>query len=294
MDEETLIITMREAMVCKLQNVTSNEVSAMDVDLIKSSKDLLRRFALHEIELNKQVRDKSDLSSVNVDKACNLLLSTLKWRSKFAIHDIKDSDFPREFYQMDLFSYALHRKEKVLMIFVRASKYRPISSDTRDLFIRGIIHEVEKRIKQYEKEYPRGIADLRTIITLDATDIGYNNIDIQLIISIISIVNYHFPSIVESIYLYAIPWFARYLVPIIIKAIPEYIGSKVKAVSKGEAVKLIGHLLPERMGGDSSIKPCLEVPSTTLYFKEWVKKCHLSPSDQKKMRDYVNSEIIQP
>lgn len=294
MDEEALITSMRQAMVYKLQEVKSNEVSAIDIDSVRSSNDMLRRFALHEIQLNKQVRDKSDLSLINIDKACNLLINTLKWRCKFAIHEIKDSDFPREFYQMDLFSYSLHRKEKVLMIFVRASKYRPISSDTRDLFIRGIIHEVEKRIKQYEHEYPRGIADLRTIITLDATDIGYNNIDIQLIISIISIVNYHFPTIVDSIYLYSIPWFARYLVPIIIKAIPEYIGSKVKAISKGEAVNLIGHLLPERMGGQSTIKPSLEVPSTSLYFKDWVKKCHLSPNDQKKMREYVNSEIIEP
>lgn len=289
MEESNLIDQMRSKMIQVLES-KSTDVSTMDIDSIKNSRDLLRRFALSTS--NSSSNEADNLQSVNIDKACDQLLKTLKWRKEFGIHEIKDSDFPREFYKLNLFSYSLDTSEKTLIIFVRASKYKSISNDTRDLFIRGIIHEIEKKINQFELDYPRGIMNFRTVIVLDATNIGVSNIDLQLLISMFSIINNHYPSIVEQIYLYSIPWFARYLVPILLKALPESIGSKIKQISKSEAETTIGHLLPKFMGGSSSINPSLEIPENSLDLKEWIKKCTLCSSDQKKMNDYIGSVSV--
>lgn len=290
MEETYLIDQMRSKMLQILESNQENQVSPMDIDLIKNSSDLLRRFAL--LTTNSTSFEESNLLNFDLNEACDQLMKTLKWRKEFGIHEMKDSDFPRELYKLNLFSYSLDKSANTLIIFVRASKYKSISNDTRDLIIRGIIHEIEKKINQFEKEYPRGIMDFKTFIILDATDISMSNIDLQLLISMFSIINNHYPSIVEKIYLYSIPWFARYLVPILLKALPQPIGSKIKQISKSEAESSLGHLLPKYMGGSSSINPSLEVPETALCLKEWFKKCTLCSSDQKKVNEYIGSVYV--
>ena len=291
MSEVEAIETLRQNVLKQIRE--ENEVLRVhekDVQLIENSKDLLWRFLLFDLELNDKVTDKKDLKQVNYQNAAKLLLATLKWRHDFGIHTSADSDFPREFYKMKMFTYALHEKEQRVFLFIRVCKYINISSEVRDFIIRGIIHEIEKKIMLFEPMYPHGVWDLRPIIVLDCTGIKYASIDIQLLINMLTIVANHYPQAVDEFWMYGVPWFAKYLVPIVLKAIPAVFGKRVTQVSHEEAVSKVGlNMLPKFMGGTSEIQPDLEIPDDASCVEELCKRFPVKPSDVEKFKKHFAS-----
>ena len=290
MTEGQLIQLMRQRVFQLADQDSSRQVDQVDLDIIATGKDMLWRFALYELETNTQVADKTDISKVNIDRAVQLLLRTLKWRKEFGIHEIKDSDIPREFYQLKMFTYSIYHEERRIFLFIRVCKYRNISAAIRGLIIKGIIHEIEKKIRSFENKYEHGVCDLRPIIVLDCSGIKYHSIDIHLLTEMVNIVSNHFPQAVEEFWVYGLPWFARYLLPVFLKAIPSIFAKRIRQVYFDEAVAAVGlHLLPGFMGGTSREEPTLEIPVTATTLDDLGKKHIIDKEDVKKFHEHYLS-----
>lgn len=285
-----LMEQMRQRVLQLAQEDSSRQFDQVDLEAIATGNDLLWRFALFQLENDSSVADKSDLNKVNIDRAVELLLGTLKWRKEYGIHEIKDSDIPREFYQLKMFTYAMHHDKKRIFLFIRVSKYKNISSSIRALIIKGIVHEIEKKISHFANKYENGVCDLKPVIILDCSGIKYHSIDIHLLTEMVTIVSNHFPQVVDQFWVYDLPWVAGYLFPLFVKAIPSVFARRIKKVYFDDAVASVGlDSLPGFMGGTSSIEPVLETPSTAASLEELAKKKALDKSDVKKFLEHFNS-----
>lgn len=291
MTEAEAIEKFRQKVLNQIEEEKDNfRVHEKDIKLIENTKDLLWRFLLYELELNDKLTNKLDLNQVNYDKASKLLLDTLKWRFEFGLHTFSDSDFPAEFYRMKMFTYALHEDKKRIFLFIRVCKYINISSEIRDFIIKGIIHEIEKKIVLFDPMYQHGVWDLKPIIVLDCTGIKYQSIDIQLLINMLTIVANHYPQVVDEFWMYGVPWFAKYLVPIVLKTIPVVLGKRIIQISYDDAVKRVGrNMLPKFMGGTSEIEPDLEVPQDASTLDELVKRFPIKTSDLEKYKKHLDT-----
>lgn len=288
-----LIERMRQRVFQLTQDDSAREFDQIDLEAIATGSDLLWRFALFQLENDTSVVDKSDLNKVNIDRAVEMLLATLKWRKDYGIHEIKDSDIPREFYQLKMFTYAMHHDKRRIFLFIRVSKYKNISSSIRSLIIKGIVHEIEKKISFFANKYENGVCDLKPVIILDCAGIKYHSIDINLLTEMVTIVSNHFPQVVDQFWVYDLPWMAGYLFPLFVKAIPSVFARRIKKVYFDDAVASVGiDCLPGFMGGTSQVEPVLEIPPTAGSLEELARKKSLDKSDVKKFIEHLNS--VQP
>ena len=261
-EEKNAIEQLRKKVLAKIEEINKEgtEIHQKDVDLIANTNDMLWRFLLFDLDCNDKVKDEIDVNMVNYDNACKLLLESLKWRKQYGLHDIRDAHFPREFYKLKMFTYTHHTDINRLILFVRANKYVSISSSMREFMVKCLVHEVEKRVIALSPLTERGFYDLNSITILDCTGIGYENLDIKLMMSILGLAA-RFPLLGKETWIYGLPNFAKYLEPIVRKGIPRHVNKRILLVSHDEAVTKLGlDRLPKFMGGTCPIDPDVQIP----------------------------------
>lgn len=285
---------MRERTLTLVQQDNNiDEVDSVDLAAISAgSNDLLWRFALFDLECDDSIEDKTSLDQVQVDRAVQSLLRTLRWRKKFALHQFKSSDVPREFYESKVFSYTLHRDEKRFLIFIRACKYRNISATVRSLIIKCIMCEFEKLIRQFEDEFENGIRDLRPIVIIDSSHLKYHSIDVVFMIEAVNILANHFPSAIDELWLYNSPWIFRPFVPLFLKSIHSVFERRCKQVNLDDAIDSLGiHMLPTFMGGSCPIEPSIIVPEASIQLEQFAEKNIFNQDEMNKLKQHFQSLI---
>lgn len=290
--EAEAIETLRKRTLQQIQciNEKDNFIDTIDIDLITNTDDLLWRFILHDLDVNDKIIDKSDLNQVNFDHACKLLVDTLKWRKQFGLHTLTNSNIPVEFYRMKMFTYTHMTDVKRIFLFIRASKYINISSNAREFIIKAILYEIEKKVISISPLYTHGLCDLKPLVVLDCTGLTMQAIDIQLVVNILTLVAHHFPMLIDELWLYRVPWFAKYVVPILMKAIPRNVSRRMMQLSYEEAKGKIGdNLLPKFMGGSCPIDPDLEVPSDAGTLDQLAESFAFKQSELDKFRKHLAS-----
>lgn len=261
-EEKNAIELLRWKVLAQIQEINKDgrEIHPKDVNLITDTHDMLWRFILFDLDCNEKVKDEVDLTMVNYDNACKLLLESLKWRKQYGLHDIRDDHFPREFYKLKMFTYTYHKDINRLILFIRVNRYIKSSSAMRELIIRCLVHEVEKKVVAFSPLFDRGFYDLNAITVLDCTGLGYQSLDIQLMMSTLALTA-RFPLLGRESWIYGLPSFAKYLEPIVRKGLPCHVNKRIFLVSHAEAVARIGlDKLPKFMGGTCPVDPDIEIP----------------------------------
>ena len=291
--KKCLMQQMRERTLDLAEDNNNDEYDSKDLEAISAgSNDLLWRFALFDLECDDSVEDKRSLDYVQVDRAVGLLLRTLRWRKQFGIHQYKESDIPREFYESKFFSYTLHREDKRFLVFIRACKYRNISLAVRALMIKCIVCEFEKIVGQFEEQFENGISDLRMVVILDSSNMKYHSLDVAFMIEAVDILAKHFPSAIEEFWLFNTPWFVRPIVPLFFKSIHSAFARRCRQMNLDDAIASLGkHMLPSFLGGDCPIEPYMQVPEQSTKLDHFAEKNILNKDDITKLKQHFKSTI---
>lgn len=265
--EPTTINVIREALLGKFEE-NASLFDVRDAARLRADDWLIARFLLDKLP---------DFSSQleAIEPTIAALEETLKWRREFGVNDLKDSDFPVQFYQSGVVTVARENR----IIYIRARRYKRVSGWT-DVISKWIIHEIEKMEHRAPGE--------RVSIILDNADVGMSAIDTSLGLTLIPILLRHYPSGFDNFTLLDMPWVCRATTAICLKLLPARLQGLIKIMDSKQAINVYGSgSLPTFMGGD--VEFSLETPAEALDIEEVGKKNNIDESSIKKLKSHLSS-----
>lgn len=182
----------------------------------------------------------------NVDEAAKMIISCGKWRHKLGMPRWKDTDFPREFYNIGgVFPYAPDLLGNTV-IYIRAKLYDRKLVCLQELFRHYFIH-IANRVD--EERDGRGWA-----IVFDCSGVGMANMDINMLVFMLNEVIPHLPKGLNYVLIYELPWLLSKLVSTTIACLPSEYKKLAKTASKKDIHNWIAKdAMPDFMGGTCDI-----------------------------------------
>ncbi|KAG5880678.1 hypothetical protein JTB14_028433 [Gonioctena quinquepunctata] len=174
---------LRSSFLADLTSKGSDEVDSRDVERVKSSDHLLRRFLLHN-EGNHQM-------------ALSMLWTSLTWRKKLNVNDINESNV-----KMDIvcsgafFPHGADIDGCTLLVF-KCNKHSKGASD---------INELKRCIIYWFERVERLVKGTQITIFFDMEGCGLSNMDMELIKYLIGLFKEYYPYFLNYILIFEMPW----------------------------------------------------------------------------------------
>ncbi|XP_054159375.1 motile sperm domain-containing protein 2-like [Oppia nitens] len=221
-----LVIELRQRFLEEYDN-NRDLYNDEDVDTIRTNDWYVKRFLLA------RRRD--------VDQAFHMIRDTMRWRQQFGLSDMKDTDFPAEFYKVGgLFSYEKDLEGNVV-IYLRIRMHRKIPEMAEPIkkFLMFIVNKVDKEVDG------NGMA-----IVFDCSGAGYSNMDMDFLSFLITAGNSYFPVGLKYILVYELSWLLNAFRKIAMSLIPQTFLPLIKFADKSNVKQYITtEALPDFMGG---------------------------------------------
>jgi hypothetical protein len=177
-------------------------------------------------------------SKGDINDGLNRMKNAFKWRKMFGVREIKETDFPQEYYRM--LKYGMARDGSQLLI--GQTKYHLPLSEWKDILKKLIIFIVEYLDN---KNDGKGVT-----LLIDVSDAGYSNVDFDLALFLRPIHGKYYPQLVKIHLLTEIPWVISNILWIMLSVLPEKIRKIIKIVKKEELIEYIAEdQLPDSLGG---------------------------------------------
>lgn len=207
----------------------------------------------------------------NAEEAAKMIISCAKWRHRLGMPQWKDSDFPREFYNLGgVFPYAQDLLGNTV-IYIRAKLYDKKLTCIQDLFQRYIIH-IANRVDN-ERD-GRGWA-----IVFDCSGLGFANMDINMLLFMLNEVIPHLPKGLNYVLIYELPWLLSKIVNTTIACLPLEYKKLAKTANKKDISNWISQdCLPDFMNGTCDIN-YRRAPKDSKSFEEMATELKLSERD---------------
>ena len=192
--------------------------------------DEVRKRFLQEYEENPDLYDPIDVERVktdewtikrflgfkksNIDESVQALISNMKWRKEFGVSQIKETDFPYEFFWIgECHTYA-RDKNNVATVYLRVKFHKQLN-DWQPLIKKYLIFVMEKM----DQEIRKGADGWALIYDCEGGTIFNNNMD--LLFFMVETFFSHYPMALVYIGLYELPWVLRAIYHICRGWIPE-------------------------------------------------------------------------
>lgn len=295
--DRSLIESVRERVVYLMEEEESKvnkekEKAALfhpqDVLHIRETDDMIVRFLLEYFE-DHPLDDKDCDETTIVKNVGNQILETLHWRMSTRINEMKDSDFPIEFYKAGIYSFG-EDSDGCPVIYIKGRKYKKQSAAWTPIFVDFLLHESEKKVREIfgDPMNPKNPTHKPGIVT-DCSGVSLAQVDMALIFSLIPLVK-HYPQCFNYVWVYELPWYCRPFLNITLKLLPTRIVKKVKQMDKKSAINEMGSEgIPAFMGGTSPIEPALPVPATASNVRDVGLSHNLPENEIKKMVAYMDA-----
>lgn len=287
-------VNMQIEFLCSKESLPKNQLfDPLDIEFIEGTDDLITRFLLEYFEDHPSALKNCQDEIIATDVA-NCVMDTLKWRKENNVNQLKDSDFPRDFYEANIFLFGKD-SDGADVVYVRGRFCRKIASCWSPILISFIIHECEKKLKEIlgDPRNPKNPGH-RPGILIDCSNVAVTQLDTSLIFSLLPFVK-HYPQSFEYAWVYELPWMMRPFFNLVIKMLPTRIVRKVKQMDKKSAIKEMGiEGLPSFLGGKSPIEPTIQVPPGASTLDEVAKRHNISDDDIRKFREFlkkIHSEL---
>jgi hypothetical protein len=257
-----------------------------DLLYIKETDDMIVRFLKEYFEDHPYDDSKCEEETIAVNVAAQVI-ETLKWRFDLRINDMKDSDFPREFYECGLCSFG-EDSDGNPVVFIRGKKCRKTPPSWTPILLGFVLHESEKKMIEIfgDPMNPKN-PTAKPGVVCDVSNVSVMNVDMNLVFSLLPLTK-HYPQSFCYVWVYELPWLAKPFFNIIIKMLPGRIVRKVKQMDKKSAINEMGiEGIPTFMGGKSLIEPTLPVPPDVSTIEEVGRKNGIPEADIKKMAEVI-------
>lgn len=264
----TNLIAVEQLNQCVVEHIRGRVMSKLneepdkyhpnDVKKFKERSELIYRFLIDFIEDNGGLTAQDSANCP--EKVTKAILETLNWRLTFGVNSSQDSDFPQEFYRLNLFRIS-KRVDGSIFLFISIRKLIRLRQ-WNNVYIRFIIHEMDK-ICEIMFTDPDFFKKVKPHVLSDASEIGLGQIDFSFVFTMIPIFINHYPQAFTTIWLYELPYFSLHLKTIVMKTLPHRVTKKITFTDKKRIVNDIGaENLPEEYCGTST-EPLTELTSTS-------------------------------
>lgn len=183
----------------------------------------------------------------NIDEAVKLMSTAMQWRKEQGLHELKDSDFPREFFETGgLFQYEADvNGAPSLIMRLKFLKRVPELIEHMKLFCMYQIFLID--------EMQNGAG---WVLVLDFTDCGYSHYqNIDLLHYFITTMHTNFPAGIDYVLAVDVPWVLSSFWGLVRMWIPEKRRNMVQFCSKADLNKFFDPAnLPLVLGGTCSRK----------------------------------------
>lgn len=192
--------------------------------------------------LNNNLKRYLICSYLNQDEAFDLVIKTLSWRKETNISSLTDETFPSEFFKKGgLFIYK-EDSNGTPLLYMRVKGIRKCN-DLDDLLKLFIAYQISKIDTQSGQLFSWGIL-------FDCTDIGFANVQIDLIRFLITVLKDYFPCGIKYVIVYELPWILNTVQKLIFAMIPDDCKHLIKFTNRKSITSIIPEdNLPDYMGG---------------------------------------------
>lgn len=231
-----------------LQYVSGNPDDFLPIDIEWMLNGNLRRYVI--------------CSYLNEDEAFDLIVRTLTWRKESQISTLTDAHFPREFFKKGgLFIYERDLNDTPLL-YMRVKGIRKCN-DLDDLVKLFIAYQISKIDTQSAALFSWGIL-------FDCTDIGFANVQIDLIRFLITVLKDYFPCGIKYVIVYELPWILNTVQKLIFAMIPDDCKHLIKFTNRKNITSVVPtDKLPDYMGGSCKksykFSPSISKPFDSMY-----------------------------
>lgn len=215
----------------------------------------IERVRTHDWTVQRHILDRDH----NLDDAVAMLKDTMKWRKENDVNNIKESDFPAEFFgTSELFVYEQDNDGHTVG-YVRSCLHKKFSEwqKLEERFVLFFFETIEKRARERNTA-----GDERWIFVWDCDSSTLFNTNIDLIRHFISTLLYRYPIGVYWIYVHQLPFICWALYQLAKGMCPErYVHILIFTDKKSIVEKIGSENLPDYFEGGKCIKKYRGPPS---------------------------------
>ena len=183
---------------------------------------------------------------LNQEDAFDLVLKTLTWRKETKMSTLSDEHFPSEFFRKGgLFVYK-EDSNGTPLLYMRVKGIRKCT-DLDDLLKLFIAYQISKIDTHSGQLFSWGIL-------FDCTDIGFANVQIDLIRFLITVLKDYFPCGIKYVIVYELPWILNTVQKLIFAMIPDDCKHLIKFTNRKSITSIVPcENLPDYMGGTCKV-----------------------------------------
>lgn len=292
--DRSLIEFVRERVTQLMDSEDNSDKDSLfhptDVMHVKETDDMITRFLLEYFE-DHPLDDKNCDEETVIKNVSSQIIETMKWRKSVRINDMKDSDFPAEFYKSGIFVFG-EDSDGCPVLYIKGKKYKKQSATWTPVFVDFMLHESEKKVREiFGDPFNPKNPNHKPGVVMDCSGVSVAQVDMALIFSLLPLVK-HYPQCFSYVWVYELPWYCRPFLNITLKILPTRIVKRVKQMDKKAAINEMGSEgIPEFMGGTSPIKPHIDVPAESSNVRDVGLVNNIPESDIKKMIAFTDALI---
>ncbi|RWS27732.1 motile sperm domain-containing protein 2-like protein [Leptotrombidium deliense] len=254
-----------------------------------TSVEKVREMFLAIYENNEELFDERDVNKVKTDEwtvlrflkdkqnsekqALDALVEAMKWRKSFGVNDIKETDFPQEFWEMGEAHIYERDKNGVLPCYIRVKYHKQF----------GEIMEISKKFVVFLiEEMDRETGGKNWGVIWDCDKGTIFNVDLDLLLFIVPTVFKYYPGGQSYFLIHELPFVMWSIYQIARAFIPEHYRSIIHFSCRKDIADFIGkQSLPDYLGGECS-KPYRGPIDDAIMFAEWARINNVKESFPKK------------
>ncbi|XP_065211892.1 motile sperm domain-containing protein 2-like [Planococcus citri] len=232
----------------------SNFFHPLDIERIRSNETWVNRFLTHH--------------EGDINEALNMIWETCEWRKNKKVNEINEQNVKLEYLKDgSLFPYGCDKDEKTMLVF----KYKMHFKCQKDF------EELKRCLIYWFERLERQTNHDQITIFFDMMDSGLSNMDMEFSKYIINLNKQYYPSFINYILIFEMPWVLNAAFKIIKSWLPGRAVQKIKFLNKATIKEYVN---PNKMlvswGGEDeytfSFVPEVRIELSTVCKTEEIKK----------------------
>ena len=163
--------------------------------------------------------------------------------------------------------------------------------------------KINKKIEEWRDNFKKYIIYLfelvdrsqnenKLTLLFDCTDAGISNVDIDLLLFILSLIRNYYPMIINAVLVYQLPWILNYVLKLVYSWLPQDHREMIHLMTKKELFdNVASDELPDFLGGTCDL-PYKTVPKDVLSAHDLAEQLSISKSAADKLTKHLEPYIM--
>lgn len=244
-----------------------------DVAKVKKSDSFIQRFIL----------DHQSNKKNNWEEILEAVLDSLKWRMEFGINEMDHRMFPKEFFDLKVFSLG-QVGPKEFVLYMKARRFRKFDG-LQERILQFMIYCFESKAEEFGD-------DVKITMFSDISGCGFSQIDIKLFMAAIPIFLKNYPAIAEHVYVYELPWVLKPFAKFIMSCLPAKFDKMLTFVSKHDYLDIVPFdKSPKELNGPVKTAP-FEPADDAMSFDQVCQQLGMTNDQVKKSKKLID-EVLE-